>query len=157
MKEEQNDISKMAADMEMIRKLQEKEDAKKRQGANGCAIFLVIILLFIGWLFLSPSEQEAPLTPKHQAAITLKNRKRSAFIMSHLYVQDQLKAPSTAKFISINESPSEVVNIGEYTFIIRSAVDSQNSFGAMIRSVYYCELKYKPGTDTWICEKLVIK
>ena len=76
MKEEQNDISKMAADMEMIRKLQEKEDAKKRQGANGCAIFLVIILLFIGWLFLSPSK--------------LQNNQKKCFLVSFITMTTNL-------------------------------------------------------------------
>ncbi|NMA13446.1 MAG: hypothetical protein GX933_09745 [Chloroflexi bacterium] len=61
-------------------------------------------------------------------------------------VKASLKAPSTAKF------PSLVWNPGDWQFArkkdlvqVKSWVDSQNSFGAMIRSDIYAEYSYETG------------
>ncbi|MEO9511610.1 MAG: hypothetical protein ABJN84_01650 [Flavobacteriaceae bacterium] len=57
------------------------------------------------------------------------------------YVEQHLKAPSTAEFpalfkSSVNKNSSGIYSVSSYVY-------SQNSFGAMIRSSYVVELKQK--------------
>ena len=51
----------------------------------------------------------------------------------HDWVKDRLKSPSSAKF-----SGDTIKRTGN-TYVVTGAVDSQNSFGAMIRNRYQCE------------------
>lgn len=52
--------------------------------------------------------------------------------LAEQFVKDRLKAPSTAKFQSCEDR--SVSGAGPYT--VRGWVDSENSFGAMLRSNY---------------------
>lgn len=63
-----------------------------------------------------------------------------AFIQCRLYVEDRLVSPSTADFPSA--LLADVRDVGNNVFEIRSHVDSQNSFGAMIRTNYFCKIQY---------------
>jgi hypothetical protein len=70
----------------------------------------------------------------------------SAYVMCQEFVKDQLKAPATAGFPLIHEAT--VSESGSEQWNIRSHVDSENSFGANIRTQYGCEIKYV-GNDEW--------
>ncbi|QXP61542.1 hypothetical protein [Olleya sp. HaHaR_3_96] len=67
-----------------------------------------------------------------------------AVIASQKFVERQLKTPSTAKFPALFKAKVKKKN---GSFIITSYVDSQNGFGAMIRSNYTVELNQKPNGD----------
>jgi hypothetical protein len=56
------------------------------------------------------------------------------------YVEKQLKSPSTAKFPSLNKSKVKKSN---NVYEISSYVDSQNGFGAIIRSNYIVKIRKK--------------
>ena len=58
-----------------------------------------------------------------------------ACYMSHTFIGDRLKAPSTAKFENCYDA--DIVYEGNQTYTVYSYVDSQNGFGAMIRTNYY--------------------
>lgn len=56
------------------------------------------------------------------------------------HVKDNLKAPSTAKFDLTSKST------GGGTFEVTGTVDSENSFGAMIRNNVTCSVEYRDET-----------
>lgn len=58
-------------------------------------------------------------------------------------VKDKLKSPGSAKFTGQTESGSG------NSWTARGSVDSQNGFGALIRSTYSCSLTYTPSDKTW--------
>jgi len=66
--------------------------------------------------------------------------KLDAYIFAEGFVKDKLKAPRTAKFPSISVKKSHVTNLGNNEFQINSWVDSQNSFGALIRTKFSCKI-----------------
>lgn len=66
-----------------------------------------------------------------------------AIVQCKNYVRDSLKSPSTARFPWTSDSQ----DLGNNTFIVRSYVDAQNSFGAVIRNNYYCKIQYIGGED----------
>ncbi|TCD47130.1 hypothetical protein [Chlorobium sp. N1] len=64
-----------------------------------------------------------------------KDNSSTAYVMLQDHVRGRLKAPSTAKFPWMGGTDVIVIREGqEYT--VHSYVDSQNSFGAMIRNSY---------------------
>jgi hypothetical protein len=74
--------------------------------------------------------------------------KIEAYTMAKQFVTDRLKAPSTADYPWYSSDSVQVVHRGEGVFVVRAHVDSQNSFGAMIRTRFVCELKNTTG-DSW--------
>ena len=73
----------------------------------------------------------------------------SAFVMSQTFVKQRLKAPSTADFPYISSDGVQTQYKGNCTHQVLAYVDSQNSFGAKIRTKYYVKLKNEKGTDSW--------
>ena len=74
----------------------------------------------------------------------------AAMIYSESHVRAQLRSPSTAKFPG---GPwREGVRIGELekcTWLVKSWVDSQNGFGATIRTDYAAVMEYLPESKEW--------
>ena len=76
-----------------------------------------------------------------------------AMLLCEDFVRERLIAPSTAKFPS-SRKEADIWTLGkdsgmyENAFRVESYVDSQNSFGAMIRSYYTCDINYV-GDDKW--------
>lgn len=65
-----------------------------------------------------------------------------AFIISQQFVKAGLKAPGSAEFPSLDYTS---VYQGDSSYIVKSYVDAQNSFGAKLRLHYIAKLKYNGG------------
>lgn len=68
-------------------------------------------------------------------------------------VKAKLKSPSSVQFAHYGDST--ITEVRDNTFRITSHVDSQNSFGAMMRSDFSCECQYK-SKDNWIVSDVKI-
>ena len=62
----------------------------------------------------------------------------------HQFVEDRLRAPATAGFENSREATISVAN-GIHT--VRGHVDSENGFGALIRSDYTCQVRHSGGEN----------
>lgn len=73
-----------------------------------------------------------------------------AFDVCTRFVKDRLKAPATASFRDYFEDDGEVtVTEGSAgTFTVRSSVDSENGFGAKLRTNFVCTVADK-GKGNW--------
>lgn len=73
-----------------------------------------------------------------------------AFEMCKTFVKRQLKAPSTATFRNFYDDDGEVsaTGSGDGPYRIVSTVDSENGFGAKIRSRFSCTVSHTGG-DSW--------
>lgn len=69
-----------------------------------------------------------------------------AFVLSQDAVRAKLRAPSTASF---PWSPTVSKHVGNCKFRVLAYVDSQNGFGAMLRTNYIATLHYEPDTERW--------
>lgn len=84
-----------------------------------------------------------------------------AWAMSQPFVKRLLKSPSSADFpyaeskIVIDKKANEADKNRCY-FKVSANVDSQNSFGAMIRNRYYVEMIYDKEKDNWTSRNLQI-
>ncbi|MFN8343077.1 MAG: hypothetical protein U0V64_15550 [Cyclobacteriaceae bacterium] len=73
---------------------------------------------------------------------------RQAYKMAQEYVKASLKAPATAVFPEYGSSAiiiSPGSGTGFKSFKVASYVDSQNSFGALLRTHYIADLDYNNG------------
>lgn len=71
-----------------------------------------------------------------------------ACYMAQKFMRGTLKAPSTATFAPC-QAPDSVVTQTERIWHVRSWVDAQNGFGAMLRNHFAADLIYYPATDKW--------
>ncbi len=68
--------------------------------------------------------------------------------MSQTFVSRSLKAPATAVYPAWTEANCQATHEGDVWTVV-SYVDSQNGFGAMIRSDYGVEMRHHPDDDSW--------
>jgi len=61
------------------------------------------------------------------------------------FIKGRLKSPSTAEFPGTFEKKNHVTDLGNGEYRINSWVDSQNGFGAMIRSRQSCKIIFNGG------------
>lgn len=114
--------------------------------ANGVAtmkVLLCIIVLFIIYAFIAGSETN------EQKANRVCNDAVSGYYASQDIIKRRLKAPSTATFPGPYEKSISIVQVSSCRFRIAAWVDSQNSFGAMLRSRYGMNIEYRPRSDDW--------
>ena len=90
----------------------------------------------------TPEQRKAEKLAAEKAEFEKKDLKTMAAVICKSHVKNSLKAPSTADFPLLDfkawKAPGQV-------YTIKSYVDAQNSYGAMLRSDWHCRIKYKGG------------
>ena len=117
---------------------------------------IVIGLAFIGYLFFSIAEDKGP--PQSSKPL-IENRyspdAMDAYIMAKQLIEKQLKAPATADFASFRNSRVTSQPGDEWT--VESYVDSQNGFGALIRTRFTIKMMVNRDTKYWQAVSLETK
>lgn len=104
-------------------------------------------LIFLAALIYSGITKKEPTTTESRSA-TSDESLAMARIMSEELVKQRLKSPSSAKF---SASPF-IELLGNKTYSVTGYVDSQNSFGAMIRTRYNAVVRFNYVTgekESW--------
>jgi len=78
-----------------------------------------------------------------------KSSSDDAYYISQQFVEDRLKSPASAEFPRFSNSRVSVSYAGNDTYKVSAYVDAQNSFGALIRTYYDCEVRYNKSSDKW--------
>ena len=104
------------------------------------AVFFIAFILIATWGFW-PS-----------ASTIDKSDEIDALIDSRSFVKEKLLAPATADF---SEDATTVIKTNDSTFSVNSFVDSENAFGAKLRSKYSCTIIYTHNNKVR-CEDLII-
>jgi hypothetical protein len=120
--------------------------------AYGCLV-LVILAVIVG---ISSTFTESG---KKSGSSSLSDGRSMAWVMTQGFVEKVLKAPSTASYGGVFsgdfQSYEKVVSdLGDRKYHVRAWVDSQNSFGATIRTHFTCDL-HDSGDGTWHCDSLL--
>lgn len=113
----------------------EQEEINKKANRAGCIAVLIIFAIIGIAVYGIAAASDYSDKPDNI----------SAFVMCQKFVRDSLKAPSTAKFADYND---KTISSNGNRFNVISYVDAQNSFGAMVRTSYICEVEYI-GDDKW--------
>ena len=113
----------------------------------GGFFLITIIGLLIGIGKHSPSHSNIETNPKEVYKTKIRDE-MDAYVETQLYIKDQLKSPATAEF---GGSESEnLTRLSDSSFSIQGYVDSQNSFGGLMRADYACVVTYTPD-DSFHC------
>jgi hypothetical protein len=118
-------------------KTPEEKKKENKNAAIGCS-FIIIIITLIVWAFY----------PKGDKALSIE-----AYSTAKVYVAEKLKSPATAKFPDYSKNFVKI--IGKDSIRINAYVDSQNGFGAIVRSKFFIEM-HKKGDD-WYCDFFTIE
>jgi len=109
------------------------------------AIFILVGVILYFLVFYWPgvdfsSKPDTPKPPSFEVSSYAAQR------WAKQLIQDRLVSPSTAKFESVREISSKVDGPSQsHFYLFYAAVDSQNSFGAMIRSYFLVPFIFKGG------------
>jgi len=128
-----------------------KKVAGKHDKTKLLVVAAAIVFGFILLVSLGNNGTQTTQTSQTQAS------GERAFIISQGYVKSALKSPSTADFPTLDYQANL---LGNERYTVSSYVDSQNSFGATIRSEWSAILKYNGGewadASNWNLESLTI-
>lgn len=104
-------------------------EKKKSSGCFSIISGIVLIIIIIAIFSPDPKDSGSKVPDKIDA-----------YLMAKDYVKQELKAPATAEFsdYTCEEGPDS-------TYSLDGNVDSQNSFGAMLRSSWTVKLKWLGG------------
>jgi hypothetical protein len=114
--------------------------ATKKQKTIGC-VSLIVIIVAIAVLLLSPS----PAKPPSESLV---------YAHSQIIVEDYLKAPATAKYPG--SDGYTVTKINDYEYTVASYVDSENSFGAIVRSRFVVSISYNEDWTKYKATSVII-
>lgn len=128
-----------------LRKMNKPQKKHKIVGNVLAIIFIVFVFQFCSSLLEG--------TPEAEEEVLLD----MAVIASENYVRPLLLSPSTAEFARIKDRS---IKLDEETYVVSSYVDSQNGFGAMIRTEWKSEIRFLGGDkyedSSWRLELLEV-
>lgn len=113
-------------------------------------LILALIFLFLVGIFdmnstspgTSTTENLTPAVSTPSPEQLKKDREVASLVFAEDIIKKVLKSPSTAKFVDVKAY--ELSNLKD-VWAVNGYVDSQNSFGAMIRSQWEVQLDYRDG------------
>lgn len=110
---------------------------------TGCSGWVIVLIIIITIGYCTRDKKEETANSKNSNTTELQERENGflAYTYAEKFVKEKLKAPSTAKFPDDFERYKHVKYIGDNKYQIISWVDSQNSFGAMLRTKFSCIIK----------------
>ncbi len=122
---------------------------KQISTGSGCLI-IILFVLFIGWIFSSIFDTPSSTDWRSE------NNSIAANVMMEKFVKERLRSPSTSKFPGALERSDHVQYLGNQKYKINSWVDSQNAFGATIRTHFSGEIM-QVDKDNWKLISLDLK
>jgi hypothetical protein len=123
--------------------------------ALGMTVAVFVLSFFYFLVIKQPRAANVPEAVNESSKPIEKDKPEAteAFAMAKRYVLESLKAPSTAKFPWYSEA--FVKEESDNRWIVTSYVDSQNSFGAMLRVPFIVELTYG-GNHFWRLDNILL-
>lgn len=129
-----------------------EKTAKNKKAGQGCLITLVIIAIITLFIWLGSRDDASSTSPSPSEIITLPNGDTVdaslAIVLCRDHIRDQLLSPASAEFPGPFSDeytrPSRVGNTWQNTM----HVDSQNAFGALLPSSWFCEINGDTGLIT---------
>ncbi|WP_319230545.1 zinc ribbon domain-containing protein [Draconibacterium orientale] len=115
------------------KEVEKKTVNKPKKKNNGCLVFFVIIAVLIAIFYITGSDDDNSSSNSSPST-----NKFLAYNYAEDFVKESLKSPSTAKFPGVSEKDQHTTDLGGGKYKIESWVDSQNGFGATIRTRFSC-------------------
>jgi hypothetical protein len=108
----------------------------------GITLIIICFIIVVSSLGSNKEKATVSTTPDSETQTINSERKTISIVFAEKTIKDILKAPSTAKFVDVEAY--ELSNEKD-VWAINGYVDSQNSYGAMIRNQWEVQLDYRDG------------
>jgi hypothetical protein len=105
--------------------------------------FLVFVCLLLLGAIIQMFE-----SPEQRAERQDEEILRSAVYTSREFIKGRLRSPSTAEFASFEDSMAYEIKAEPGMYQVKTHVDAQNAFGAMLRETFVLKMERLPG-DRW--------
>ena len=132
------------------------ETKEKKSVTKGQVIGIIVFIFFLSWLFTGNETNPESVSTETAETEVVEATDSQAYIISQNYVKEVLKAPATADFPFADYSH---IKNDEDTHTVASYVDSENSFGANVRSNWTVTLTFKGGDwsdqNNWNLDRLI--
>jgi len=106
-----------------------------QQMTAGCGCLLFIVLAIVVGLAINHQ------SPEERQAKGARDQALDAYFMAQEFVKANLKTPATAKFPLYPNPGIGIIRQDDGGWLISGYVDSQNAFGALIRTKFICAIK----------------
>lgn len=120
-----------------------RKEAENKKSLRGCLTGLVLLFLIVGYC---STYERTPMTPEQIA-----DRERcpwenqvSVRRLAEKVVTQSLKSPGSAKFVTVNEFRDASKDCA---FNVKGQVDSENAFGALLRSTFHVYVEFSKGKE----------
>ena len=110
----------------------------------------IMVGLFIGFIALLFSTCSGPTKPR-------KRDKYDLIYNALEFIKRNLRSPSTADFPILSDEYTIIPMGADYGTVVKGYVDSQNGFGATVRSKWRMTLSYDSTTTMYTCTNLKIQ
>jgi hypothetical protein len=115
----------------------------------GCLIIGFLVMLAMCATLIDSSDNASKTTSKPKTSWKQEDNSTMAYIMMEDFVKQKLKSPSTAKFPGVFDGKADHIKyLRNQEYRIVSWVDSQNAFGATIRTRFIGEIQ-QISKDEW--------
>ena len=125
-----------------------KGEKKKKDTASGCGCLIVIVAVLTLYFTCFDNSEPSSVIPS-EPSLSL------AYLYAQECVTRELKSPASAEFPGMSVKEKHTTSLGNNEFQITSYVDSQNSFGAMIRSNFTCKIRVSEDDTYFNCIDVV--
>jgi hypothetical protein len=130
-----------------------------RMTGGALATVWIVAFLFYGAIFAYFSPWEG--SDDGQASVNNDRQvcesPSAAYSMAKQFVEKQLVSPATAEFPSIFGDEVTTSYVGDCKHHVTAYVDSENGFGAMIRTHFLAKVQNEYGTSTWVLKDLTTR
>jgi len=124
-------------------------ETKKESSGKGVIIVIFLLICLVGYCNRDKesTNTNTTTTSDKNEILASDEMEKAAVAFSQEFVKGELKAPSTAKFPEYDEENSHEYtgNLQDSIFIVKSYVDAQNEYGAMLRKKYVVNMKFRGG------------
>lgn len=98
-------------------------------------IISVVVIYGVKWLFFGDNDKPQPQAQEQEEYSDIE-----AYVEAQFIIEEFLKSPATAEYPAVSNATIQRLN--DDGFKVTSYVDSQNSFGAMVRSEWMVLFQY---------------
>jgi len=132
-------------------RIEAKKQIEESENRNACCggTFILAAILLVLWILIHSACPSGDGSTQHASNWRTDDNSTMAYIMLEDFVKERLVSPGSARFPGVFDGRAEhITSLGNRRYRITSWVDSQNSFGAVLRTHFTAEIE-QIDEDRW--------
>jgi len=132
-------------------RIEAKKQIEESENRNACcgAVFILAAIFLVLWVLINGACPSGNGGTHRVSNWRTEDNSTMAYIMVEDFVKERLISPSSARFPGVFDGRADhITSLGNRRYRITSWVDSQNSFGAVLRTHFTAEIE-QIDEDRW--------